>query len=104
MIKKHRNGSFNSMKIHNTKPELAVESQLKQMSVRFEKQKRIKSKQFDFYLPDYNMLIEVDGEYWHSLPKAVKNDKFKNNLAKNERYKLTRIWAEDVYKNWRIIW
>ena len=32
---------------------------------------------FDCYLPDYNILIEVQGDYWHNLPKAIRNDKSK---------------------------
>ena len=29
----------------------------------------------DFYLPDYNLYIELDGEYWHSACKDVDNEK-----------------------------
>jgi very-short-patch-repair endonuclease len=48
-------------------------------------------KEYDFYIPSLNLLLEIDGEYWHSLPKNVKNDKYKDELAKIAGYKLLRI-------------
>lgn len=48
-------------------------------------------KEYDFYIPSLNLLLEVDGEYWHSLPKNIENDKYKNELAKVAGYRLLRI-------------
>lgn len=48
-------------------------------------------KEYDFYIPSLNLLLEIDGEYWHSLPKNIENDKYKNDLAKVAGYKLLRI-------------
>ena len=65
---------------------------------------------YDFYLPEYNLLIEADGDYWHANPNKystlnesqkanAKNDRFKNNLAKEKGYDLIRFWEEDIKKN-----
>ena len=59
------------------------------------------SKQFDFYLPDYNLCIEFDG-IQHFLPnvrfggeigfiKRVNNDKIKTDFCKNNNIKVLRI-------------
>ena len=65
---------------------------------------------FDFYLPEYNLLIERDGEQHYIdrgnffargdknyLKKQQDNDRYKTNLAKNNGYKIARIpfWLND---------
>ncbi len=50
-----------------------------------------KAKEYDFYIPSLHLLIEVDGDYWHSLPENVKNDKYKNRFAEHMGYQLLRI-------------
>jgi very-short-patch-repair endonuclease len=81
-----------------------------QQYVMFDKQKK-KVYFYDFYLEDYNMLIEIDGDYWHCrnlshCPKnyeiIIKNDIAKNELAKNMNYRLIRIWASELDTIWRI--
>ena len=67
---------------------------------------------YDFYLPKYNILIEVDGDFWHcnpntkhKLPKFktqkanVINDQRKDNWAKNNGFKLLRFWESDINTN-----
>lgn len=67
-------------------------------------------KVYDFYLTQHRLLIEADGDYWHANPKYylelneiqhinVKNDQFKNELAKNEGIFLLRFWEEEIHKN-----
>ncbi len=66
---------------------------------------------YDFYLPKYNMLIEVDGDFWHcnpiSFPNPIyesqknnlKRDKVKNQWALENGYKLLRFWEYDINNN-----
>lgn len=51
---------------------------------------------YDFLLPEYNSLIECDGEYWHSNEKAKKRDDFKNKLAEKHGYELIRLKEKDI--------
>jgi very-short-patch-repair endonuclease len=58
----------------------------------------IEKKEFDYYLPDFNLLIERDGEQHYGDNRTSKffgnqeaNDKFKTKLAKKHGYKITRI-------------
>jgi very-short-patch-repair endonuclease len=45
---------------------------------------------FDYKLGK-KILIELDGEYWHSNDKAIENDKIKNEIAKENGYILVRV-------------
>lgn len=62
-----------------------------------------KQKQYDFFIPEFNLLIEVDGEYWHSLQENIQNDHYKNDLAKFLDKKLIRFpernLTEDAIKS-----
>jgi very-short-patch-repair endonuclease len=60
---------------------------------------RLENKIFDFYLPEYNLIIERDGEQHYknntpfttSLNVQIENDKFKTQLAINNNYKIARL-------------
>ena len=66
---------------------------------------------YDFYLPDYNIIIEVDGDFWHCNPIKhiipecktqeinLENDKFKTQWAINNGYTLLRFWENDINNN-----
>lgn len=56
------------------------------------------SKLYDFSIPTTNILIEVDGDYWHSLSFNIANDKVKNELAKSHGYTLVRIEERNITK------
>lgn len=65
---------------------------------------------FDFYLQDEHLIIEIDGDYWHSkdviyedmTPTQKKNkrvDKLKDHWALINGYPILRIWESDINKN-----
>lgn len=75
---------------------------LRKYGIKYKTQYQLSTKFYDYYLPDYNLLIEIDGNYWHGNDKYYKklnsiqrkakfNDKQKNYLAKINGYKLLRI-------------
>jgi very-short-patch-repair endonuclease len=45
----------------------------------------------DFYIPAANLIVECDGVYWHSLPKAQKNDAAKDVAIAQHGYALLRL-------------
>jgi very-short-patch-repair endonuclease len=71
-------------------------------------QYKLHRKLYDFFLPDYKTLIEIDGNFIHSnekagfiiskpfLRKIYKNDALKNVLAEQAGLRLIRIWEEDL--------
>jgi very-short-patch-repair endonuclease len=96
----------------DTELEKIIEKKLIELQVKFVKQYRLyfdsySYRKFDFYLPQHNLLIEVDGDYWHGNPKfynkfneiqiyTKENDKFKNELVKTSNISLLRIWGSDI--------
>jgi len=103
-----KNGKY--IKFTNTKPELKCKSILEKYKINYEHQFEINYKLFDFYLPDYNLIIEIDGFYWHSrgrkddeiintdLLNRRKGDRLKNNLALNCGFRIIRFWEDELYK------
>ena len=96
-----------------TWPEKEFQKMLKELKVKFETQKIVGTKIFDFYIPHLNLLVEVDGDYFHANPdtlktekingmqaKNVRNDKFKDALATTLGYSIERIWENDLKNNY----
>jgi len=66
---------------------------------------------YDFYIPEYNLLIEIDGDFWHCNPtkfpkaeyisqqKNILRDQIKNEWAQENGYKLLRFWEDDINNN-----
>ena len=66
---------------------------------------------YDFYLPKQNILIEVDGDFWHCNPakfplakystkiRNLNRDQEKNKWAEKNGYKLLRFWEDDINNN-----
>jgi very-short-patch-repair endonuclease len=52
---------------------------LKKLGYKYVAQYRVATKYYDFYIPDYKLLIEVDGDYWHGNTKKPLNDMQKKN-------------------------
>jgi very-short-patch-repair endonuclease len=51
---------------------------------------------FDFYIPGSNMLVEIDGEYWHSKScEQINRDRLKLKLAHKAGYLCVRISDQD---------
>jgi len=94
---------------NKSKGEKAIKLALEKMLMNYESQKRFKDCKnkrtlpFDFYLPDYNLLIEYDGIQHYKtinnnffggekeLLKTQKRDKIKDEYAKNNNIHLLRI-------------
>ena len=93
-----------------TWPELEFMKLLEELGILYELQKVVRLKIFDFYLPNYNMLVEVDGDYWHGNPKKYKIfsdkqnkrkilDKRHNTYLKNNNWIVLRFWEDDIINN-----
>ena len=84
-----------------TSLEIKMYKFLEDNDITFKKQYEIEYKLFDAYLPDYNILLEFDGEFWHkqSLEECTYgfqtvsfyNDIRKNEIAKSNNIPLFRI-------------
>ena len=65
-----------------TWPEKEFQKMLKELKVKFETQKIVGNKIFDFYIPHLNLLLEVDGDYWHANPDTLKTEKINGMQSK----------------------
>lgn len=67
---------------------------------------------FDFKISGKNILIEVDGDFWHCNPNSkfkkptyeaqknnVKKDRIKDKWCKENNYTLIRFWEDDINNN-----
>ena len=66
--------------------------------------KRIKHLPYDFCIPEYNIIIELDGAQhfrqvanWSSPEEQQENDKFKETCANENGYSIIRLLQEDVF-------
>jgi very-short-patch-repair endonuclease len=64
--------------------------------IKYDFQYYLDGKRYDFFLPEFNLLIEVDGEYWHTLEPSIKNDIEKHYLSKKHNLRLLRISSDDL--------
>jgi hypothetical protein len=90
-----------------TYPELIFKKFLVEHDILYEYNFEFKGSFFDFFIPQKNLLVEIDGIYWHGKnlkddeldhiqTKVRKKDKIKNRLAEESGYTLIRIWEDDV--------
>lgn len=88
-------------KNNKTYPEKVINEKLEKLDVNFEYNKRILTYYPDFLLKDYDVIIEVDGEQWHSKKERIKHDKKRDKKLEKEGYEIHRIPAKNVLKNFR---
>lgn len=67
---------------------------------------------FDFYIPSANLIIEIDGGWYHSDPRVIEGrelnpmqkknkrvDELKNKWAFSHGIPILRIWEKDINEN-----
>jgi G:T-mismatch repair DNA endonuclease (very short patch repair protein) len=53
----------------------------------------------DFVLPEYRIVIEVYGTYWHTLPGASDRDARKAAMYESAGYHYYQLWDSEIYDN-----
>jgi len=80
-----------------TSIEKKVYEELKIRGLLFEKQKVINGKFLvDAYIPKLNLVIECDGDYWHSLDRVKKKDKAENAYLTKCGFNLLRLSEKEI--------
>lgn len=90
-------------KFSNTVPEREMKKILEELKIPYEFQYPIEFYCVDFYIPSKNLVILVDGCYWHACPKHftvlnsmqkshLRTDHSCNSYLKNHGYDFIRIW------------
>jgi G:T-mismatch repair DNA endonuclease (very short patch repair protein) len=91
----------------NTKPEREFKKVARKNKIKYRQSYKYKGHYFDFYLPELDILVEVDGCYWHGKGlkddelnltqlKSRRNDKKKNKICLDSQKSLIRLWEDEV--------
>lgn len=91
-------------KFKDTGIELKIEEELKKRGISYEKQVPLcKIAIVDFYLPEYRIVIQADGCYWHGCPihNPTKTSKKIRDLSQNivleeNKFILYRFWEHEI--------
>lgn len=105
-VRKHK--EFGTSKLE----EKFMEEFLDRLGIKYKYQFKAESigRYYDFYIPSANIILEIDGSYFHGYGKTheEKNpmqkhnervDKQKDLWAALNGYKLIRIWEHDINNN-----
>ena len=80
-----------------TSIEKKIYEELKSRGLLFETQKLINGRFLvDAYIPSLNLIIEADGDYWHSLDRVKKKDRAENAYLTKCCYNLLRLSEKEI--------
>lgn len=93
-----------------TEPERIVREMLTDLRVVFDVQVAIGHYTVDFLIPDFHLVIQADGDYWHAHPdlytesvltatqrKSRRLDASCNSFLSNRGYRVLRLWERDLH-------
>lgn len=81
--------------------EIKIKNELDLIGVDYVHQKPICKGKYilDFYLPDYKLVVECNGSYWHKLPDRQARDIALEEYVKSKGRKIVFIWEDEINKN-----
>lgn len=79
-----------------TSIERLIRLKLQKLKEPFKQEMKIGRYHADFYLPNRNLIIECDGEYWHR--NKTEHDKKRDQVLKDLGYKILRLSEENIKK------
>lgn len=105
ILKQLQNGYFGV----ETLPQKIIDNILDQCSIAYQREKNFEYYAVDNYLLDYNLVIEVQGDYWHVNPlkftssitdvqyNRIGKDKAKHTYLKNQyNIEILYLWENDI--------
>ena len=57
------------------------------------------SRYYDLFLPEYTLLIEIQGSYWHTQDWIAKRDVAKCLFAWDSDYRFAAVWEDEINEN-----
>jgi G:T-mismatch repair DNA endonuclease (very short patch repair protein) len=90
-----------------TSIEIFVKEFLESQQIKFVEQKAISFINVDFFVPEKKLVIQCNGDYWHSHPilfpepnqtqkKNLEKDKQTDEIIKKANLHLVKIWENDI--------
>lgn len=50
----------------------------------------------DFYCPEFRIIVEINGDYWHTRQPSIDRDRNKRFAAEACGYQLVELWESDI--------
>jgi very-short-patch-repair endonuclease len=75
--------------------ERVAQQLLESLDIKFVRHHVIGYFEFDLYVPDHNLLVECNGEYWHSIRKSDDASKFSYIDKYFPDYRILYLWERD---------
>ncbi|MFS0822779.1 DUF559 domain-containing protein [Bacillus sp. 1P02SD] len=108
-LKQMENQTFQKTSI-----EKKLEQLLKDLKINYKYSFVLEKRQYDFLLPNLNLIIECDGDYWHANPKyypipldwqkeRIIIDQEKDQIAMKNGYCIIRFWEDDINNNLDVV-
>jgi len=97
--KKIREWNINhpNRKFKDTSIELKIEAELKRQNINYQKQVPLcKIAIVDFYLPEYRIVIQCDGDYWHKYPQGREKDRQQDRVLTFNGFNVYRFWEHEI--------
>jgi len=69
------------------------------VGLKFKTQYPVNHYSLDVAFPDKKIAVEIDGDYWHSLPRMKKKDKKKDSHLQSLGWKVIRIKENEINAN-----
>ena len=89
-----------------SKIEIIVKEQLDSIGIKYVQQKHLYDNKndrhyfADFYIPSLKLVIECNGDYWHSFDDKKKRDKEFEKFVKRTKHKIIFIWEHEIKDDW----
>lgn len=84
--------------------ELKVKAQLDELGIKYVQQKWVndgkRNYALDFYIPSLKLVIECNGDYWHSFPDKIERDKSLEKYVKSTGRNIVFIWEHEINDDW----
>lgn len=84
-------------KFRDTGIELRVEAELQKRGINYQKQVPLcKVAIVDFYLPEYRIIIQCDGDYWHNRNGSKERDLRQDAVLTFNGFNVYRFWEHEI--------
>ena len=98
ILRKKQIKRLSSGKYYNkeTTPERLMREELIKRKIKFIPQYPYEKGIADFYIPQYNAIIECDGNYWHNYPIGTQKDLKQTIFLVSKGYQVYRFWESNI--------
>ncbi len=84
----------------DTKIELKIEKELQKRNINYQKQVPLcRIAIVDFYLPEYRIVIQCDGDYWHNKLEQKERDERQDKVLIFNGFNVYRFWEHEINKS-----